>query len=433
MPVKKYSSKKRSKKTSRVVSIKNIISYDSEYTVLKTFFEMEDYKGSISALKTFETKIKKTKTNKKTNMTLYDVLKFLTYSKFNKISESLSLLERIEKNANFGDLKESLMYIDIKIAKADIFWKIGKNNEALEILQKLEKEFSSKTLSNNVLERIGELFNLKGIFYWFNGEVNEAQNSFQHSLTVMGRIGNKTKFTAALNNLGNVSIYKGDLNVALDLHLQALEVRMKLGVKNHIASSLGNIAEIYHYKGEFEKSLENYLQAKELFEEIENVLYQAKVNYELMTLYLEYDKLEDAKNTLQTLDGLRKTSPSNDYIRILYYFSEGLLFKKSKRLLDKFHAAINFNSIVKDKVIDNEITVQAILNLTDILLLEIRLSNNERILDDIKNYCSEVHRIAQLQNSPVLIVQGYLLESKLDLLDFKYMEAKNILYSAVSI
>ena len=130
----------------------------------------------------------------------------------------------------------------------------------------------------------------------------------------MGRVGNKEKFTRGLNNLGNVFVYKGDLNVALDLHLQALEIRMQLGIRNEIASSLGNIAEIYHYKGEYEKSLENYLQAKDLFEEIENVLLQSKLYYQLITLHLEYDKITKAKSVLDLLDRLRKENQTM-YIR----------------------------------------------------------------------------------------------------------------------
>ena len=118
---------------------------------------------------------------------------------------------------------------------------------------------------------------------------------------------------------------------------------------------------------------------------------------------------------------------------MLFSFSEGLLLKKSDRLLDKFHAAINFNSILHNEVIDYEITVQAILNLTDILLLEIRLSNNEQILDDIKNYSLQVQQIAHQQNSPALLSQGFLLEAKLDLLDFKFLKAKNLLMNAVTI
>ncbi len=414
-------------------SNKKFISYEEEYERIKPLVDREDFETMSSFLKLLEKKISKNKFSKKHNLAILEILKLVLYSKFSKISLGFALLEKIERTVNFIDSKDSLMYIDYMIAKSDLYWKIGRLNDALILLDDIEKRFSEKKLSNKVLERIGDLFTLKGIIFWLKGDVNESQNSFQSSLAVMGRVGNKLKFTDALNNLGNVSIYKGDLNVALDLHSQALEIRMTIGIKNKIASSLGNIAEIYHYKGDYDKSLENYLQAKELFDEIKNVLFQVKLNYQLLTLYLEYNKLDLAKVTLISLDELQKSTPENEYIQMLYSFSEGLLLKKSDRLLDKFHAAIKFNSIIHNKVIDNEITVQLILNLTDILLLEIRLSNNEQILEDIRNYCSQVHQIAELQNSAGLLVQGFLLESKLDLLDFKYSKAKNILMNGVTI
>ena len=436
MPVKNKNvtnkSSKTLKKTGHSSRRKNI-TYETEYKVLKPFLEIENIEKALFVLKGLEKKVRYLKYRKKENKVLIDTLKFIAFSKFNKISDCLNLLKTLDVTFDSIDEKDSLLYIDFIMAKSDVYWKIGKQKEALKLLLNLEKQFAHQQLSIDVLERIGDLFNIKGIIYWLSGEVQESQNSFQHSLSIMGRVGNKEKFTRELNNLGNVFVYKGELNVALDLHIQALEIRMQLGIRNEIASSLGNIAEIYHYKGEYEKSLENYLQAKDLFEEIENVLFQSKLYYQLITLHLEYDKIAEAKSVLDLLDRLRKENQSNDYIQLLFKFSEALYFKKSERLLDKFHAAINFNAIVNGKEIDNELTVQAILNLTDILLLEIRLSNNEQILEDIQKYCSKVHNIANSQNSAVLMVQGLLLESKLHLLDFKVQEAKALLSKAVAI
>lgn len=433
MAVKKKSSKKvtKDRQVKRTSSRRKTIVYATEYHSIKPLIEIEDYNKAVVYLKDLDKRIKGSKYDKKQKKILSDTLKFVTYSKFDKITNCLELLKTLD--AKRGEIEQDgIMKIDFNIAKADVYWKIGKQDEALEILNSLEDEFSDQRMSDEVLERIGELFNTKGIIYWLLGEVHDSQISFQHSLAIMGRVGNKKKFTVALNNLGNVFVYKGDLNVALEHHLQALEIRMQLGIKNQIASSLGNIAEIYHYKGEYLKSLENYRQAKELFEEIENVLFLAKLNYELIRLHLEYDHVIEAKEVLDTLNKLRRANPDNDYVQMLYKYSEGLYYKKSDRLLDKFHAAVNFNKIITDKVIDNEITVQAILNLTDILLLEIRLSKNEEILSDITKYCEKVHNIAKSQNAAVLMVQGYLLESKLKLLDFKFQEAKKTLIMAVS-
>lgn len=428
MPKKKATLKK-TKASSSPTS--KTIEYEIEFKNIKPLIEIENYQKTLDYLKSFEKKIKRLKRDQKRNKLVLTALKFIVYSKFNKISNSLELLNIIDQRKDDIEEISSLMAIDVIMAKADIYWKIGKQNEGLNYLIDLEKQFVNKKLSNDILERIGDLFNIKGIIFWLLGEVSESQNAFQTSLSIMGRVGNKKKFTIALNNLGNVFTYRGELDIALDHHLQALEIRMVLGIKNQIASSLGNIAEIYHYKGDYGKSLENYLQAKVLFEEIENILFQAKLYYQLITLHLEYNKIPEAKEVLNQLDTLRNGSPNNEYIQMIFKFSEGLLFKKSERLLDKFHGAINLNKIINGQVIDNEITVQAILNLTDILLLEIRLSHNELILEDIQNYSKKIQKVAKEQNSTVLLIQGYLLESKLKLLDFKFFEAKNILSMGV--
>lgn len=426
-PVDKKTTLKISSK--RVSSKRNLFSYEKEYAKIKNSLDNEDFNSIIPYLDSLEKKIKSSKNPKK--ITAYKIMKFIIFSKFDKLNESVELLEELDNNIQEIIKNEPLMYIDFTLAKSHTLWKRGKQEEALNLLTDLEKEFSTQELSNEILDRIGDLFNTKGIIYWLLGNVKESQNNFQSFLSIMGKVGNKVKFTDALNNLGNVAIYKGELNVALDLHLQALESRVQLGMKNQVASSLGNIAEIYHYKGEYQKSLQNYLQSQELFEETHNVLFLAKLYHQLITLHLEYDQIEKALTVLDLLKGLQKEAPTNDYIQMIYNYSQGLIFKTKERLLDKFHAAINFNDIVNGPIIDNEITVQAILNLTDILLLEIRLSNNELILEDINNYCIKIKNIATSQNSIALLIQGYLLESKLKLLDYKITDAKVALGKAI--
>ena len=439
---KKIISKKANKRSStKTTSKKNptkrtILSYESEFKKLKTNLETANFEQVTIFFHNLQKESKKflSKTDKPQFNLIFKTLEFQISAKFNKIKKATELLKELDYIFSSKVDKDSLMYIDFNLSKADVYWKIGKQEEALAILQNLEQRFANQTLSNEILERIGDLFNTKGIIYWLLGEVQESQDSFQHFLTIMGRVGNRAKFTDALNNLGNVAAYKGELKEALDLHLQALESRMALGLKNQIASSLGNIGEIYHYMGEYRKSLENYLQAKELFEEIQNTLFQAKIYYQLIQLNLEYDITDEALKELQLLKALANANSSNEYVQVLYTYSQALLYKKSERLLDNFHAAVIFNEIAKtEKVIDNEITVQAVLNLTELLIFEMRLSNNETILTDIQNYCRRVSQIANNQNSSVLFVQSYLLESKLKLLDYKITDGKVALAKAIFI
>ena len=238
-------SSKLESKTKGIIK-KKILDYETEYEAIKPFIDVEDFEKSMEYIKNLTKRVKRTNVDRKTNNKSIEALCFIIYSKFSKITSALDSLKILEGYLDEFD-SQSLISIDITIAKADIFWKIGKQEEALSLLNTLETEFAKKQLSNNILERIGDLFNIKGIIYWMTGDVLASQDSFQHSLSIMGRIGNKTKFTKSLNNLGNVYTYKGDINAGLDLHLQALEIRMQLGIKNQIASSLGNIAEIYHY------------------------------------------------------------------------------------------------------------------------------------------------------------------------------------------
>jgi tetratricopeptide (TPR) repeat protein len=402
--------------------------YDTEYKGIKKFIDKEDVNAGFNYLTKMQERMTEITDHDKL---IIDLLTCILQNKANKIPENLELIPKLENN-----IKDPMMFIDFTIAKADTFWKAGKQQEALSALEsvqskvtKLNEEFSNQAGKTDleIVEREADVENIKGIVCWLLGDVIKSQKAFQKALSLRGILGNKKNFASSLNNLGNVFTYKGELQFALDHHTQALEIRKTLPNKSELASSLGNLAEIYHYMGNYDSALDYYQQAQQIFETIDNKLFQAKLYYQLVSLHLEYNNLSKAEEYLQKLSDLHKAASENPYIKTLFILSEGMILKDSDRLMKKFKAGENFLQIANGPVVDSELTVQAIFNLNDILLLEMRLSQNEEILNEVQSWSSKVIQLAEEQKSSVLIVQSYLLDSKLKLLDFKVDEAKELL------
>ncbi len=414
---------------------KEDLNYEKEHNQVKNYIDSENVKEGVSHLTKLQEKLGEGIS--KQDQLVINVLLCILQDKSNKIPENLELIGKLE-----GTIKDPLMYIDFTVAKANTFWKAGKQQEALSSLeaigpsvQKLKGERNDQSGKSNldIVDREADVENIKGIVYWLLGDVLKSQVAFQKAMGLRGILGNKRNFATSLNNLGNVFTYKGELQFALEHQMQALEIRKELPNKSELASSYGNIGEIYHYMGNYEDALSYYKQAQEIFESIENKLFRAKLYYQLISLLTEYNDLNEIEDYLTKLKNLDTPAGENPYIHTLFNLSEGIILKNSDRLMKKFKAGENFLQIANGAVIDSELTVQAIFNLNDILLLEMRLSQNEEILSEVQSWSNKVIQLAEEQKSSVLIVQSYLLDSKLKLLDFKFNDAKETLVKAQEI
>lgn len=405
--------------------------YEKEYKKIKTFIDNEQVKEGLEKLSIQHEKLGEDIS--KPDELVLDVLTCILQNKANKIGENLELIGKLD-----GTIKDPLMNIDFVIAKADSYWKAGKQQEALSSLSSIDEKLSalkgdvneqSELQVADITEREADVQNIKGIVFFIMGDVIKSQVAFQQALGLRGILQNKTDFATALNNLGNVFTYKGELEFALDHQMQALEIRKDLPNKSNLASSYGNIGEIYHYMGNYDNALQFYKQAEEIFETLDNTLFKAKMYYQLINLFAEYSKSSEADEYLQKLKEINDKG-DNSYIKTLFNLSEGLLLKNSDRLMKKFKAGENFLQIANGPVIDSELTTQAIFNLNDILLLEMRLSQNEEILTEVQTGVDSLIKLGEEQKSSVLLAQSYLLDSKLKLLDFKVNDAKEVLIKA---
>ncbi|MFX1283957.1 MAG: tetratricopeptide repeat protein [Promethearchaeota archaeon] len=335
----------------------------------------------------------------------------------------------------------------------------------------IQESLSVREEINDKMGISESLFGL-GYYYYYKGDHNSALNFFKESLNYGERIANKYLISQAYRAIGNIYLLKGEFNQALVYTEQALALSESIKNKCDIAHNLLHLGEIYYFqgelelaesfivksltlskaieytvniilgyydlgrllqdRGEFQPSLQSYKKALKIAKEKEATFYLAEGLYNLIRLYTYHLSPIEAIPLIKELEKL-KEEVNNIWHNLIYRTSRALLLKTSERLADKMEALCLFQKIVNEPQIAYNITVEAIINLSELLIYELKITGNESILNELDHYCSRLLKIASDQNSHSLLAQSYWLQSKLALLKFDIQQAQKLLFKAQAI
>ncbi|MFX0091908.1 MAG: hypothetical protein ACFFBD_09115, partial [Candidatus Hodarchaeota archaeon] len=135
---------------------------------------------------------------------------------------------------------------------------------------------------------------------------------------------------------------------------------------------------------------------------------------------------------LTQLQKLHSRTP-NKTIHLRSRLAEALILKASMRTRNRVKAEQLLMQVAEEDVIDYEITVEALLNICELFLTELQISNDPEVLNEIPNYLNRLQDIAQQQNSYWLLAETYWFQSKIALLNLDIREARRLLTQAQTI
>ncbi|MFX0091385.1 MAG: tetratricopeptide repeat protein [Candidatus Hodarchaeota archaeon] len=426
-------------------------------------------KGEFNAALQFVEIFEKRKNSSPHNRLKGQLLKGTLMNKLGNFAHAIELAEQILKESY--EVKMHLLRTDALIIKADALWHLGNLDKSFDVINQCEQLLKSLAdeQSPDFIQRIIRLTNCKGVSYWAQGNLDQALECFEQNLALGQHLNNKEEITESLHNLAAIyhtkgdldyalehfqkslalseehgnkqlfagtllsigSIYttKGDLELALDYLGRSLKVFKELSNQQYIAVSLRNIGRIYQRKGELNQALDYLEQSLVLFKKLGNKLYSAGALFSLVSVAIDFSSLEQAQEYLKELQEI-SFQEDNKVINHHFRVAEALLFKTSVRARNKVKAEELLEQVVKEDVVNHEVTVVALLNLCDLLLGELRLFGDPEILDEVQNLVNRLLVIAQKQNSHFLLVETYLLQSKLALVDLNLEKSQNLLMEA---
>lgn len=313
----------------------------------------------------------------------------------------------------------------IAFVKGVVYADKGDSDQNLKYLKQslsLGEELRDKQLIFYCLTLIGAHFT-------FKGDLNSALTYANCAQETAGEIHNKQIVAYNYINLGNVSSLKGELDRALDYYENGLELFKKINNRLFIAICLINIGDIYLKKGDLDQSKEVLEQALMLEEKIGNI---QEICYVLDVLIWVTLEKRDFKQAEQYFLRLKEYNDRNEnkIINLIYRLNKALILRSDHQTCDPIKAKELLKQIVEEEGIRIEFTVYALMYLCELLLTNLRETNNLKIIDEIQTYIARILEFATNLHSYWLLSETYLLHAKLELLTLDLNEAQRSLTKA---
>ncbi|MFX1603217.1 MAG: tetratricopeptide repeat protein [Promethearchaeota archaeon] len=261
------------------------------------------------------------------------------------------------------------------------------------------------------------------------GNLGQALEYYHRSLETYEELGIGYMIALALNNIGSAYQMKGDLGQALECHKRSLAIREELDIRQELALSLVNIGYVHWRKNDFDQAMKHYQRSLEIYEEAGNDPYAAIVLYEIVLVALDSDDMASAEQHLQRFEQIN-SRVDNRLIDQRYRVARALFLKKSRRTRERVKAEEILGRVVSEEITDHSLTVTAMIHLCDLLLVELKLTGEDEVLEKTKNLTQRILDIAKEQSSHTLLVESYILQSKLALVELDIDQARILLAQA---
>lgn len=385
-----------------------------------------------------------------------------------KFEESLNIVTNLEKNNQFSkeilfkiQLLKSSLFLDLGNLKgaqeqaelvllesekdrcydksiealniiAWVLWRLGKLEGALEVIDKAEQII--KLHFHNPTEEIQKiyapLFLIKGGIHFARGELNLIKKCLEQGLELAKDIEDKKLIMQFTLNSGTYYGIKGNLETAIKSYNQALSVAKDLNDVQNIIIALNNLGWIYRMQGKLDEAFEHINRSYILSKEINS----SKIPVILDSLFhvaLDKEDLNLAQTYLEEMKDFKdKDADEYEIIKLNYKINKALLLKAKPRASNLSKAEKILRSAVEQEVVLYEAHIDALLNLCDLLLIDLRNTNDLGILKEIQPYFSRLLDIAEQNNSFPLIAEIKLLQARLALLIFDTKNARQLLSEA---
>jgi serine phosphatase RsbU (regulator of sigma subunit) len=209
--------------------------------------------------------------------------------------------------------------------------------------------------------RLAEALSNYGYMHHSNGNIGEAIESYQNSLSIHTETKSKIGMASDFLNIGSMHRIQGDMSKALEFSYKSLKIFEELGDVDAVADNLNNIAYIHNRQGDTENALVYYHKSLKVYKSTGNkyaigyALYNIgatsllkgdtaiAMDYTRQSLKLcqEIGDLEGVANSLNNIGKIYKSH--GDFLKAKDCYSKGL--KIRQEIGDKAGVLASFSTI----------------------------------------------------------------------------------------
>ncbi|MEE9378928.1 MAG: tetratricopeptide repeat protein [Candidatus Lokiarchaeia archaeon] len=258
------------------------------------------------------------------------------------------------------------------------------------------------------------------------GELDRSIILFEQSLTIYNEISKKIMVGRVLRSLGGSYAMRGELNRSIRSYEQSLELFKEFNYKFLMVSAFNGLSESYRMKGELDRALECIEQSMGLSREL-GVIRSLAINHDsLIQILIEMGDLERARNSLRDLERLN-SQLKDKIVNLMYLLDKALVLKTSPRARNRVKAEELLRQILEEEDLHIDILLRALLNLCELLLAELQITNDIEILEEIKPFITQLLNLSEKSHSFWVLGETYLLQAKLALISLNLEEARRLL------
>ncbi|MFX0083607.1 MAG: tetratricopeptide repeat protein [Candidatus Hodarchaeota archaeon] len=333
------------------------------------------------------------------------------------------------------DLAQSILlkFGTLAFFTAEVSWKDIEKAE--QILKSITQELSSEIEETEAL-----LLNLKGWMYYMEQEFDLALELFNKSYSLFEHY-NRWTFMLDWQSRLIAATYleKGELNLALD-YLNRFMERTKggsLGIKRNSGGGFSLMGSVYYQKGDFDLAIEYVKKGLAIYEELNGHI-TGRIYATLINIFMDKNSLKQAQEYLDRLYQYNEKNKQPVSIGF-YQLSKARLLKSSTRTRDKANA----ETILKDIIDKYEGVIKiggsqflftdAIAEICDLYIEELRTTDNLEIVDDLQPYLTRLLKESERTKSYLQQAHVNLLQGQLALLQINLGDARRYLTVAQKI
>jgi len=407
------------------------------------------------------------------NLILCYLLKSFIFFRTGKFEEGLEVAKKAFKQSQ--RLKNNLLKIDSLLSMARLLLALGSYEKCPVLVTQSEDLYNklSKVSESEMKQRKALIAYVKAHIHWFQGNMNEGLKYAKQSLELNEEVGGKNEIAESLyavgqflcimqvnldqaliylersfnlakelNNLqllaltticfGAIYINEGEFSNALTAHNKGLAIAEGMGNKQMIVVIKNNLSMIFKSLGEWDNAIKNSKESIEMAREAGFKYHLLVGTASLIEILVYKGDIKQAQLHLEELE-LLSSGEDQKVLELSYRYCQAIILKASPRTHNRAKAEEILKQIIQEEIINAEITINALINLCDLLLEELKSTSDFEILNELEPLIAQLLTIADGSNSNWILAETYTLQAKLALLTSDPNKARRLLIKAQEI
>ena len=368
---------------------------------------------------------------------LCEAVKARTHMSIGSFGVAMRTTRRLYKKGKINNIP--LAMIDALSLKFFTKWVLGEFDyvklwEFIEESENLLKD-ATQELKEDIEYRRSLIDFEKACIYRNIGDIDLALENCKKTLEACKRDKRLASMTSmVLMELGKIYYVKGELKISQDFLLQSIPLLISNNLTTRISKiyALWDLGDNYRSQGRLNLAIETYKDALEMCKIIDIPVYTLVVYNSLIEAYIDENSLDDARKYLELLKVYTLHHPGSEWA---YKLSEARILKSTGGIQNLAEAE-KILRMFKDEIRpggDLNLAASIIIDLCHILLIELQITDDTEILDELESLVIQLLEIAEKQHSYTTLTSAKVFQGKLALMQLNTVDARKFLREAQKI